>query len=104
MTQRYVVMTSAGHATNGYGFAGRYRNVAVCLVDADNPPKMISTRARGMIRMVQQRRGCYVGTMERSAYARACQEAEILTAKLSAELDAEALASRALGHSQESQT
>jgi hypothetical protein len=90
MTQRYVVMTSAGHGTNGYGFAGRYRNVAVCLIDADNPPKMISTRACGMIQIMQEWRGCYVGATERSAYTRACQEAEVLTAKLNAELDARA--------------
>ena len=89
MTRRYVVMTSAGHSIEGYGYAGRYRNVAVCLVDADNPPKMISPRARGMIRIAQQWRGCYVGATERSAYARACQEAEILAARLNAELDAE---------------
>ena len=94
MTKSYVVMTSAGHGTNGCGFAGRYRNVAVCLVDGDNPPKMISTRARGMICIVQEWRGCYIGATERSAYTRACQEAEILTAKLNAELDAQsALAS-----------
>jgi hypothetical protein len=87
VSRRYVVMTSAGHSVNGYGWAGRYRNVAICLIEGETPPKMISPRAKGMIHIVREWRGCYVGYTEKSHYARARLEAEALAAKLNNELD-----------------
>jgi hypothetical protein len=78
----YAVMTSTGGTRRGHG---RYRNVAV-VEYRDHLPKMISERARGMVRIVRHF-GChYVGTTPRCAYQRALDAAQHLCQRLTQEM------------------
>lgn len=63
---------------------GRYRRVAVVEVEPGAVPAMISTRARGVRRIVQTRERCNVGTSDRCAYQRAEEEAYRLADQLNA--------------------
>jgi len=65
---------------------GRYRRVAVCLVaDPQNPPAMISDRARGMVEIVRTYERLHAGTSGgNTAYARAMAEAAEYAATLNA--------------------
>ena len=62
---------------------GRYARIAVCEVVAGTRPKMISERARGMVRIVATWERVHVGG-ERSAYAVAMRDAQEYVAKLQA--------------------
>ena len=81
-TPRYIVMTSSARvpSTN----PGNYRNVAVVETDGMTTPKMISERARGVVRIVAHWGKCNVGKTERGAYQRALAEAADLVRKLEA--------------------
>jgi hypothetical protein len=79
----FIVQTASAKCAAEFG---RYRRVAVLEVDADRQcVSMISTHARGCIRVVEtwERQNC--GTTERCAYRRACTEAHDLAARLNAE-------------------
>lgn len=64
---------------------GPYRNVAVVEVEAGAEPKMISTRARGVRRIVRHYGPQSVGKTDRCAYRRTLAEAAELVVKLNAE-------------------
>ena len=69
---------------------GHYRNVALCEVLCDDDgvpvtPKMISDRARGMVRVVQHYGPQNVGTTSRCAYQRTLVEAEAEAAQRNTE-------------------
>ena len=80
---RYIVMTSTAQMPSSV--RSPYRRVAV--VETDLPegaePKMISERARGVIRIVETWERQFVGATEKCAYQRALSEAEALVEKLS---------------------
>lgn len=82
---RYIVMTASAQMPSSVRSA--YRRVAV--VETNLPegeePKMISTHARGVVRIVETWERCNVGRNVRSAYARAYAEAEALVEKLEAQ-------------------
>jgi hypothetical protein len=79
----YIIMTAS--ATMPASVKARYRRVAVCLVaDPENPPKMISRRARGMIEVTQTWERLNVGKCVRSAYVRALQRAEVVCNEMNA--------------------
>lgn len=63
---------------------GRYRRIAVVeLCDGfAGRPKMISPRARGVVRIVQTWERLHVGITERGAYQRALVEARALAERL----------------------
>lgn len=61
---------------------GTYRRVAVLEVEAGTHPAMISERAVGVYRVVQEWGPCNVGTTERCAYERALSEAYELIDRL----------------------
>lgn len=79
---RFIIMTSTAKMPSSV--RSPYRNVAV--VETDLPegeePKMISTRARGVIRIVEMWERCNVGTSDRSAYAVALKSAHMLVEAL----------------------
>lgn len=79
---RYIVMTATAQMPSSVRSA--YRRVAV--VETDLPegeePKMISDRARGVVRIVETWERCNVGRNVRSAYARACEAAEAMAEEL----------------------
>lgn len=63
-----------------------YKRVAVVEVDTISiKPKMISTRARGVKRIVETWERCNVGKAINSAYARAMENAGVLAADLNAQ-------------------
>jgi hypothetical protein len=83
---RFIVMTSRAQATGSaskYGY--NYRNVAVVETDGEGMPKMISDRAKHLVRVVRRWGPCSVGKTERSAYRIALADAEARAAKLNEE-------------------
>jgi len=60
----------------------QYRRVAVLEVVPGAQPKMISRRARGVVRIVQTWERQHVGLTDRCAYQRALAEANALAARL----------------------
>lgn len=73
----WTVMTSAARMPNNCW--GKYRNVALVQLNQHYTangytPRMISTRARGVLR-VEEMGHFHVGTTDRCAYERALQEA-----------------------------
>lgn len=83
MQTRYIVQTAA--ACMPRSCWGRYRRVAVLEVEPNvERAAMISTRARGVRRVVATWERCHVGTTDRSAYARALAEAHALATELGA--------------------
>lgn len=81
MNVEYVVKCSAAPMPSSCW--GTYRRVAVLEIDADvvaehGFPRMISTHARGVLRVVETWERLNVGTTERCAYERALVEAENL--------------------------
>ncbi len=77
----YTIKVSA--ARMPLGCWGSYRHVAVLEVDGpDRIPTMISTRARGVISVVEVWRKVRVGKTSRCAFARAMVAAEELLAEL----------------------
>lgn len=82
----FLVMTSSAQVKGLARKFGKYRNVAVVEVQSGfDRPKMISERARGMLRIVRHYGSCSVGSTERCQYAVAMKEAEELCARLNAE-------------------
>lgn len=78
----FHIMTSAAQ-TKGKAKMGRYKNVAVVEIeDGHEMPRMISTRAKGLVRIVRYWPSCSVGTTERCAYAIAMREAQELVDQL----------------------
>jgi len=63
---------------------GKYGKIAVAEVDPDHigPIKMISDRARGVVRIVQVWDKLHMGSTSRSAFGRAMVEAESLIREL----------------------
>lgn len=82
MSTRYLVMSAAAPMPRSCW--GRYRRVAVVeLRDGfAGAPKMISSRARGIARIVETWERLHVGTTERGAYQRALAEARTLAERL----------------------
>ena len=88
----YIVMTSTAAMPNSCW--GVYRRVAVAEVEVVDghavKPKMISERARGLVRLVETWEACNVGKVYqrggkgRCAYTHALAEAEALVVELSA--------------------
>lgn len=70
----YIVMTSSAHMPSSC--MGRYKNVAIVEVENENTvPKMISERARGVVRIVRHYGPQSVGKTARCAFERALREA-----------------------------
>lgn len=65
-------------------YGGQYRHVAVVEIDPSvcEIPAMISTHAKGVIRIVSDSGALKVGSTERCAWFRAVEEANVLAAKL----------------------
>jgi len=61
---------------------GRYMRVAVLEVAAGAMPKMISSRARGVVRVVRTWEKCNSGATEQCAYMKAYREAEKMAEEL----------------------
>jgi hypothetical protein len=80
---RYVVCTS--QAKMPQSCWGKYRRVAVIETTDGIVPKMISERARGVVRIVETWERLHVGG-DRSAYAVAMREAADLADRLNAEV------------------
>ena len=76
---RYVVMTSRAGERGGHG---NYRNVRVVETDGQEMPKMVSHRARHLVRIVRDLGAHYEGRTEACAYRRTLAEAEALAAQL----------------------
>src|SRR3990167_6719186 len=68
---------------------GRYGKIAVVEVEDGfvGRPKMISTRARGVVRIVSEWRKLNIGSSERCAFEVAKREAEALSLELNAIVD-----------------
>ena len=78
----YIVKDSAARMPSTC--KGRYRHVAVMEVEPGTVPAMISTRARGVRRIVQTWDRLNVGQTDRCAFMRALAEADRLAAQLNA--------------------
>jgi len=85
---RFIVMERTAKPPGRFK-GGRYIKVAVVEVEADfvGEPKMISERAKGVIRIVELWDQCYVGMTERSAGPIALAEATALCVRLNSVLD-----------------
>lgn len=81
---RFVVLTASAHMPSTVKHP--YRRVAVVeLAEPGVVPKMISSRARGVARIVQTWERCHVGSGgPRTAYGRALEEARRLADRLNA--------------------
>lgn len=66
MKTEYVVKTSCARMPSSCW--GRYRRIAVLEVKVGALPKMISERARGVVRVVETWERLYVGSSPRCAY------------------------------------
>jgi hypothetical protein len=62
----YIVMSSASKMPNSCW--GSYRHVAIVLTDGATRPAMISTRARGVRKIVHETAPQHVGSTDRCAY------------------------------------
>lgn len=78
----YIVQTASAKMPGSCW--GTYRHVAVMEVEPGTVPAMISTRARGVRRIVQTWERRNVGTTDRCAYQRAGAEAYRLADQLNA--------------------
>lgn len=79
----YVVKTSSARVP--MSCRGSYAHIAVMEVLEGIEPKMISERARGVVRIVETWWALNVGKTEKCAYRRALAEAEELADKLNGE-------------------
>ncbi len=80
----HIVMTASAHMPSSC--KGTYRRVAVVEVaDPANPPKMISERAKGVVKIVRIWERLNVGKTTKCAYAVAFAEANALAAELNRE-------------------
>ena len=81
MNTVFVVKTSA--AKMPAGCWGKYRHVALMEVEADAPfPKMISTHAKGAVRVVLKNSRLHVGYTLKSEYQQVVHEYCVLVDKL----------------------
>lgn len=83
---RFIVMEASAATPASWKWSGGpkgYRKLAVVETDGTRP-KMISERAKGVIRIVRIWDRLYEGKTERSEYARALAEAKELAAELNA--------------------
>lgn len=78
----FIVMESSAQVRGKMRNFGRYRRIAVCEVEEGKTPAMISERARGMIRIVQEWSPMHQGKTERSEYWVARREAEGMAKEL----------------------
>lgn len=79
----FCILTSSAHTKGTAAKFSQYRNVAVVEVQDGMPkPRMISTRALGLIRIVQHWGACNVGTTDRCQYQIALREAAELVDEL----------------------
>ena len=81
-TTEFIVMTA--NAAMPASCKGRYGKVAVCEVEIGIRPKMISERAKGMVRIVSLRQPLHWGGPG-SAFAKAKDDAERLAKGLNLE-------------------
>lgn len=79
---QFIVQTACAHMPSSCW--GAYRRVAVMEVEPGAQPKMISNRARGVVRVVRTWEKLNVGRTERCAYRRAVREAQELCERLAA--------------------
>lgn len=77
---KFIVMTAATPMPQSCW--GQYRRVAVVEVEGDTKPKMISKRARGVVRIVKRWEKLSVGKTDRCAYRRALADAGALARAL----------------------
>lgn len=81
---RFVVQTASANMPNSCW--GQYIRVAVLEIDPrtcpDDGPKMISARARGVVRVVETWEKCNVGRTDRCAANKAIKAAEEMAAEL----------------------
>jgi len=80
MQTEYIIMTASAHMPNSCW--GIYRRVALVEVEKGVEPKMISERARGVVRIVRTWENLNVGTTDKCAYRRALAEAKTELAEL----------------------
>ena len=87
MSTEYIIMTATAKmpASNRYG---RYGKVALCEVQKGQQPKMISPRARGMVRVVEVRDRLFRGSTPRCAFQKALAELTARAAELNKEQSA----------------
>lgn len=78
----FIVMESAAQVRGKMAQFGRYRRIAVCEVEEGKRPAMISERARGMVRIVEEWSPMHQGKTERSEYYVARKAAEEMAAEL----------------------
>jgi hypothetical protein len=79
----YIVKTASARMPSSCW--GRYGKIAVLEVEEDrdlDEPRIISERARGVVRVVEVWDRLHVGKTARCAFARALREAEALADKL----------------------
>ena len=79
-TPRFVVMTSAAKVPTAYNT--HYRNIALVETDGQGMPKMISERARHLVRIVDAAYGVHVGKTNRSYGYRRLQDMRFEAARL----------------------
>lgn len=84
---KYIVMESAAQVRGKMREFGVYRRIAVVEVNdvyalVDARPKMISPRAKGVVRIVQEWSPMHKGKTERSEYYVALKAAEEMAAEL----------------------
>lgn len=79
---KYIVMESTAQVKGKMAQFGHYRRIAVVEIEGDDLPKMISERARGVVRIVREWSPMHRGKTERSEYYGARKAAERLAAFL----------------------
>ena len=82
MKTEFIVQTASAPIKNSWKWQHPRRRVAVLEVDYGVVPKMISERARGVVRIVDTWECCYVGSTSRCQYSRALSWARDLAAQL----------------------
>ena len=81
MNTEFIVMSASAQMPASNRF-GRYGKVALCEVEKGVTPKMISQRARGMVRIVDLRDRLFWGTSSRCAFQKALAELKARAAEL----------------------
>lgn len=95
LTTDFVVKTST--AKMPAGCYGRYRHVALMEVEAGAPfPKMISTHAKGVVRIVLKTSRLHVGFTMKSEYRQILREYEMIADELNTILDGQYIPREAL--------
>jgi len=84
MNTEFIVMSATAQMPASNRF-GKYGKVALCEVEEGVTPKMISERARGMVRIVDLRDRLFWGSTPRCAFQKALNELTARAAQLNAE-------------------